>query len=206
MNGQESVSVECVPVLTRDEERLLDAVLAAPFSYVSTDGPVWRTAAMRQRIVQDERRSHLVVRRSGVLIGAVSWSMMQTPGVARLAVTSNDDESWSSAVAAQAIRGAVGILCRTHEVVRVELLVATYNQVLLEYLVEYDSFIIEGVLRDRFFIDGKFWPAVICRANLEKFSDRDRHVLERRGDVIRALRKKTLEDLTQGNDHVSWTA
>ncbi|MGG2463443.1 GNAT family N-acetyltransferase [Streptomyces sp. RGM 3693] len=206
MDGKGSTSIEFIPVLTEDEENLLDGVLAAPFSYVSTEGPVWRTVAMRRLIIEDERKSHVLVRRESQIIGAVSWSAGQTPGYFRLVLTSSSDKAWTPGTADEAVRAALSMLLRAAEVKRVELLVATYNEVLLEYLTQYSGFIIEGVLRDRFFIDGEFWPGIMCRADLATFARRGEWLPENRAELLSVLRKKTLEDLKAAHDGTSWSA
>jgi hypothetical protein len=206
MDGRAGTSLEFIPVLTENEEKMLDGVLAAPFSYVSTEGPVWRTAAMRRRIIEDERRSHVLVRREARVIGAVSWSAGQTPGYCRLVLTSCSDGDWTPGTADEAIRAALSTVLRAIEVKRVELLVATYNEVLLEYLTEYPGFIVEGVLRDRFFIDGEFWPGIICRADVAEFVQRGERLPESRAELLSSLRKKTLEDLKAAHDGMSWNA
>ncbi|MQS34652.1 hypothetical protein [Streptomyces katsurahamanus] len=200
------MNVEFIPVLAERDEKLLDEALSQLFSYVSTDGPVWRTAAQRQRIVRDERKSHLVVRSSGRTVGAISWWAGQTPGFFQLSVSSSDDRAWTVQLVDASLREAVSLLTRSSEVKRVELLVPTYSDVLIEYLTERDCFEVEGVLRNRFFIDGEYWPAVICCANIEAFSDRDRRQLGDRQELLAALRKKTLEDLTTAHDGTSWSA
>ncbi|MER7990214.1 GNAT family protein [Streptomyces noursei] len=206
MDGKVTASTEFVPVLTEREEEMLDGVLAAPFSYVSTEGPVWRTAAMRRRIIEDERKSHVLVCQESQIIGAVSWSAGQTPGYFRLILTSSSDKAWTPGTADEAVRAALSTLLRAAEVKRVELLVATYNEVLLEYLTQYSGFIVEGVLRDRFFIDGEFWPGIMCRADLTTFAQRREWLPESRAELLSALRKKTLEDLTATHDGTSWSA
>ncbi|MFF5566323.1 hypothetical protein ACFY7Z_07135 [Streptomyces sp. NPDC012623] len=205
MGSGENASVDFVPVITENEEKMLDDVLAAPFSYVSTEGPVWRTAAMRRRIIEDQRKSHVLVRRGARVIGAVSWSAGQTPGFFRLVLTSRSDGAWTPAVADRAIRTALSMLLRAAEVKRVELLVATYNEVVLEYLTESTGFIVEGVLRDRFFIDGEFWPGIVCRADLAEFKERGELSSESRTELLSALRKKTLADLAAAHDIPSWS-
>ncbi|MFJ1647628.1 hypothetical protein [Streptomyces sp. NPDC088258] len=205
MGSGENASVDFVPVITENEEKMLDDVLAAPFSYVSTEGPVWRTAAMRRRIIEDQRKSHVLVRRGARVIGAVSWSAGQTPGFFRLVLTSRSDGAWTPAVADRAIRTALSMLLRAAEVKRVELLVATYNEVVLEYLTESTGFIVEGVLRDRFFIDGEFWPGIVCRADLAEFKKRGELSSESRTELLSALRKKTLADLAAAHDIPSWS-
>ncbi|MEV7081794.1 GNAT family protein [Streptomyces sp. NPDC093516] len=206
MDGRASTSMEFVPVVTGDEEALLDEVLAVPFSYVSTEGPVWRTAAMRRRIIEDERKSHVLVRRDAQLIGAVSWSAGQTPGYFRLVLTSCSDEAWTPEATDRALRAALSMLLRAAEVKRVELLVATYNEALLEYLTQHSGFIVEGMLRDRFFIDGEFWAGIICRADVTQFVERGERLTESRAQLLSSLRKKTLEDLTAAHDDASWSA
>ncbi|MER7046075.1 hypothetical protein [Streptomyces jumonjinensis] len=200
------MNVEFIPVLAERDEKLLDEALSQLFSYVSTDGPVWRTAAQRQRIVRDERKSHLVVRSSGRTVGAISWWAGQTPGFFQLSVSSSDDRAWTIQLVDASLREAVSLLTRSSEVKRVELLVPTYSDVLIEYLTERDCFEVEGVLRNRFFIDGEYWPAVICCANIEAFIDRDRRQPGDRQELLAALRKKTLEDLTAAHDGTSWSA
>ncbi|GAA1542726.1 hypothetical protein GCM10009730_59710 [Streptomyces albidochromogenes] len=200
------MDAEFIPVLTESDERLLDEALSQLFSYVSTDGPVWRTAAQRQRIVRDERKSHLVVRKSGRTVGAISWRAGQTPGFFQLSVSSSDDQAWTLQLVDDAVREAVSLLTRSSEVKRVELLVPTYSEVLVEYLTERDCFEAEGVLRNRFFIDGEYWPAVMCCANLAAFRVRNRRQPGDRQELLAALRKKTLEDLTTAHDGMSWSA
>ncbi|MFC8270098.1 hypothetical protein ACFUIZ_30940 [Streptomyces cinereoruber] len=206
MDGRESASLNFIPVLTEDEEKMLDGVLAAPFSYVSTEGPVWRTAEIRRRIVEDERRSHILACRGERVIGAVSWSAGQTPGYFRLNLTSCSDGDWAPKTVDEAIRAALSTVLRAAEVKRVELLVATYSEVLLEYLTEYSGFIVEGVLRDRFFIDGEFWAGVICRADVNEFMQHRERLSESRTELLSSLRKKTLEDLKVAHDGTSWSA
>ncbi|MFD5097397.1 hypothetical protein [Streptomyces albidochromogenes] len=200
------MDVEFIPVLTERDEMLLDEALSQLFSYVSTDGPVWRTAAQRQRIVRDERKSHLVVRKSGRTVGAISWWAGQTPGFFQLSVSSSDDQAWTIQLVDDSIREAVSLLTRSSEVKRVELLVPTYSEVLVEYLTQREYFEAEGVLRNRFFIDGEYWPAVMCCANLTAFPARNRRQPGDRQELLAALRKKTLEDLTAAHDGMSWSA
>ncbi|MEU5001656.1 hypothetical protein [Streptomyces sp. NPDC021622] len=186
------------------DEEMLDRAISQPFSYVSTEGPVWRTAAGRRRVVQDERSSHLIVRVSDQVVGAVTWSPGQTPGFFRLNVTSCDDAAWTPRLAELSIGRAMSFLLRAREARRVELLVATYNEVLLDYLATHSAFEIEGVLKDRFFIDGRYWPAVVCCADLAAFPIGERPDGMHREELLRRVRKKTLQDLTVSHDGTSW--
>lgn len=197
---------EFIPVLTETDEALLLESISQPFSYVSTDGPIWRSSAQRLRYVRDERKSHLVVRTSAGVIGSVTWSPGQTPGFHRLIINSCHDAAWTSAMVGQAMVTAVSLLRRAADVRRVELLVATYNEVLLEYLTDFGHFEVEGVLRDRFFIDGKYWSAVICCADLSRFPMAGKAAGPGRQELLAKLRKKTLEDLTTAHDSASWRA
>ncbi|KIZ19533.1 hypothetical protein SNA_03225 [Streptomyces natalensis ATCC 27448] len=195
---------EFIPVVSVTDEEMLDRAISQPFSYVSTEGPVWRTSAERRRFVQDERLSHLVVRVSSRVVGAVTWSPGQTPGFFKLSVTSCDDAAWTPRLVELSIRQAMSLLLRASEAKRVELLVATYNEVLLDYLTTCTAFEVEGVLRDRFFIDGRYWPAVVCRADLAAFPVEERRCATERQELLRRVRKKTLEDLTAAHDGTSW--
>lgn len=200
------MDAEFIPVLAERDERLLDEALSQIFSYVSTDGPVWRTAAQRQRIVKDERKSHLVVRSSSRTAGAVSWWPGQTPGFFQLSISSSEDREWTVQLVADALREAVYLLTRASEVKRVELIVPTYSEVLVEYLTERGCFEVEGILRNRFFVDGEYWPAAICCAKLAAFSAPDRRKPADRRELLAELRKKTLEDLSTAHDGTSWSA
>ncbi|MFA7765871.1 hypothetical protein [Streptomyces sp. NRRL S-448] len=204
MSHHEEENFEFIPVVTEGDEKLLDEALSQVFSYISTDGPVWRTVAQRQRMVRDERKSHVVVRRSGRTVGAVGWQQGQTPGYFVLSISSSHDEAWTARLVEAAVGEAVSLLTRSSEAKRVELLVPAYSEALLEYLTQGAHFEIEGILRNRFFIDGEYWPAVICCANLAEFRTGKRREPSDRRELLAALRKKTLEDLTAAHDGSSW--
>ncbi|MFJ2753716.1 hypothetical protein [Streptomyces sp. NPDC087297] len=197
--------VEFIPVTTVADEEILDEVLSRPFSYVSTEGAVWRSAAERLRYVRDERKSHLLVIFDGQPVGAVSWSPGQTPGFFRIGLISCRDEIWTPALVDQAVRRAMALLTRAAEVQRVELLTPTYNDVFLEYLTDCAGFEVEGVLRDRFFLDGRYWPGVVCCADLREFAPQGAVEPAGRQELLDRLRKKALEDLAHA-DHDMWSA
>jgi len=195
----EEKGFEFIPVTTLADEEILDQVLSRPFSYVSTEGAVWRSAAERLAHVKDARKSHVLVLRGGRPIGAVGWSPGQTPGFFRLGLLSCRDEDWDAALVDRAVRRAMALLTRAGEVQRVELLVATYNDVFLEYLTAYAGFEVEGVLRDRFFLDGRYWPGVVCRAELREFTPGPAAEPDGRAELLDRLHKKALEDLAESH-------
>ncbi|WP_344165247.1 hypothetical protein [Nocardiopsis rhodophaea] len=189
-------STDFLPVVTADQEELLDSVLSHPFSYVSTTGPIWRTARQREQFIADDGSSHLVVRVQGNLVGAVTWSTGQTPGYYRLTIISADDDAWTPHLVEAAIREAISMIARSSEAKRIELLVPGYDIPLVDYLTATHNFEIEGVLRDRFFIDGRYWPGIICRADIEKFRPQERASNEERAELLDRLRDRAMNDLS----------
>lgn len=202
-NGAEPVEVTFTPVLTTAAEEILDGVLTTPFSYVSTAGPKWRSAQERRQFVADDRRSHLLVRCGDDTVGAITWSAAGTPGFLRLDITSCRDAAWRPGLVQRAIAEAMALIRRGSEVKRVELLFATYNDVLLGYLTECDHFEIEGVLKDRFFLDGRYWPGVLCRADLSRFPAAARDAGAGRADLLELLRKKATEHLSAAREDMA---
>lgn len=204
MTAVGETGVEFIPVTTVVDEEILDEVLSRPFSYVSTEGAVWRSAAERLRYVRDERKSHLLVISAGQPVGAVSWSPGQTPGFFRIGLVSCRDETWTPVLVDRAVRRAMALLTRAAEVQRVELLTPTYNDVFLEYLTDCAGFEVEGVLRDRFFLDGRYWPGVVCCADLREFAPQGAVEPAGRQELLDRLRKKALEDLAHAH-HDMWS-
>ncbi|MBT2364804.1 hypothetical protein J7E88_05585 [Streptomyces sp. ISL-10] len=201
----EETGVEFIPVTTVADEEILDTILSQPFSYVSTEGAVWRSAAERMRRVKDERKSHLLVISCGNPVGAVGWSPGQTPGFFRLDLVSCRDEAWTADLVDRALRRAMALLTRAREVQRVELLTPAYNDVFLEYLTACAGFEVEGILRDRFFLDGRYWPGVVCCADLREFAPQGAAEPAGRQELLDRLHKKALEDLTEAH-RAMWNA
>lgn len=192
--------VRFVPVIATGDEELLDEVLSTPFSYMSTAGPVWRSTAGRERYIKDERKSHLVVCLGEDAIGAVTWQKGYAPGFFQVELHSSDDGAWQPELVEAAMKAAMGLLLRTSEARRVEFLVGTYNNVVLSYLTSTSHFEVEGVLRDRYFIDGRFWPGVVCRADLEAFDVEEQEMPKERDVLLSKLRKKAVQDLGAQSD------
>ncbi len=196
-NAEGEQKLQFFPVVSPTSEELLEAVLSEPFSHVSTEGPLWRTAAQRDRFRDDPGRSSIAVCAPADTIGAVTWRPGHTPGFLRLDIVSNDDAAWHAATVAAAVERAMDHITRTSHVRRVELLFGAYNEPLLEYVTsERGRFDVEGILRDRFFIDGRHWPGVLCSADMELFRPARREPDEHREELMRRLHEKTIEDLT----------
>lgn len=187
------------PVLGEAQERALEAVLACPFSYVSTNGSAWLSSVERSSAARDQGSSHLLVTdtEQDVVIGAVSWTGGQTPGFVRLWLTSCADARWTSEVVHTALRSALAAIVRSAETRRAELLVPAYAHAVMTCLAEHDDFIVEGVLVDRFFIDGRYWDGIQCRADLDGLV-RDQGP---RVDpvLISELRRRVVRDLVGGS-------
>lgn len=169
------VDVSTFPVISEEGRRELVTVLSQPFSYVSTVGSVWRSYEECEKIHRDPGSSFLIVRVSGELAGAVGWRSGQTPGFIRMEIVSAVDELWSADVVADAIGDATAVITRSSSVHRLEFLVPGYDRPVLEYLLSHDDFLVEGILADRFFIDGRYWDGILCRGSadlLERGRDR----------------------------------
>jgi hypothetical protein len=180
-----------VPVVSTSDEENLDVVLAQPFSYVSTDGPRWRTAAQRRQIIDNDSSSHMVIFQASEVVGAISWTRGQTPGFFRLSITSCQDDAWTPHLVYESVSQAMTLILRSSEARRVELAFGTYNEALLRYVTSARTFTVEGILRDRYFVDGTYWPGVICAADLNAFTPVGRPET-RDHDVLLELLRKNL--------------
>jgi RimJ/RimL family protein N-acetyltransferase len=131
--------------------------------------------------------SYLVVTTlEGRPIGLIEWRWVgqRVARCAHIGIMISDPELWSLGYGAEAIDNAIEELFYTHDVHRIEFLTAMSNSRVASLLARADGPIIDGILRDYFYADGRFEDAVLWSILRQEFDAAsvdvpDRH--ERRG-------------------------
>lgn len=97
----------------------------------------------------------------GVKVGYVQWHRLKHGGSYEVGGMIGDPELWDSGCGAEASMLVLDYLFHAKNAHRVQFMTGTYNRRVINFLIKNDV-VIEGILRDYFFLDGEYHDAVIA--------------------------------------------
>ena len=147
--------------LDDDDVALVARWLAAETVVHSSRGPRFLTPSQAREVIGGTRQTTLVVEHAhGDPIGALSWRRAGVTGGYTIEHVVGDPERWGADAGREAFALLFGYLFRTLNAHRVELVTATFDRMMIETVAAL-GLTVEGVLRDYFYLDGRFHHAVV---------------------------------------------
>lgn len=141
----------------------------------------------------------MVVTHEGQRVGAVNWSPLGYPGSYTIGSAIGAPDLWTQGYGVEANVLLLNYLFHARDAHRVQLTLGTYNRQMVQ-IITHGGFTLEGVLRDYFFLDGRYFDAVVCSLLREEFyalaRDSD---LGLAADVIPAEEKEEARRLLLGH-------
>jgi RimJ/RimL family protein N-acetyltransferase len=102
----------------------------------------------------------MVVRNDGERIGVVSWRQLAYEASYELGVAIGDEESWTDGYGVEAVLLLLHYIFHARNAHRVEMVAGLYNRQPMR-MVTQGVMVLEGVLRDYFFLDGEYHDAAM---------------------------------------------
>nr|MDT0660477.1 GNAT family protein [Micromonospora sp. DSM 115978] len=103
----------------------------------------------------------MIESRDGRKVGLVQWHTQRNARSYELGAMVGDPELWDSGCGAEASLLALDYLFRCKDAHRVQFMTGLYNRRVLSFLFKTDV-VIEGILRDYFYFDGRYHDAVVA--------------------------------------------
>lgn len=134
-------------------------------------GPADDEQGLRDAIASGSVHFLIVSTLEGNPIGLVEWrwSGQRVARCAHIGIMITDPDLWSLGYGAEAIDNAIEELFYTHDVHRIEFLTAMSNHRVASLLARGRGPVIDGILRDYFYADGRFEDAVLWSILREEF-------------------------------------
>nr|WP_277670364.1 GNAT family protein [Saccharomonospora viridis] len=158
---------------TRDDYQLIETWLR-PMSITSA-----LTGDMNERVSAEEVRAAnesgkirylMVVRKNGDRIGMVNYRAVGSAGSYSIGGAVGDPTRWNSGCGAEALWLLVDYLFHQLNAHRVEFTTASYNKHTMSILTK-GGFVLEGVLRDFYYLDGMYYDRTIWSILREEFEE-----------------------------------
>lgn len=116
---------------------------------------------MKEQMKQDKTRYVGVKTNAGRKIGFVSWHEVKTQGNYQIGGTIGDPSIWDEGYGVEATKLIMDYLFHFKNAHRLQFITGLYNTRTISMLMKHSTQI-EGILRDYYFLDGKYHDAVIC--------------------------------------------
>ncbi|MGW8526218.1 MULTISPECIES: GNAT family N-acetyltransferase [Nocardiopsidaceae] len=118
------------------------------------------TSGIRAAIESGPEKFAMVRTHEGVPVGLVQWRQRKYPGSYTVGGVIGDSELWDSGCGGEASWLLVHELFHAHNAHRIEFITAAFNARVIRMLVK-SGMVIEGVLRDYLFLDGRYHDAIV---------------------------------------------
>ncbi|GLZ06506.1 alanine acetyltransferase [Actinomadura sp. NBRC 104412] len=102
----------------------------------------------------------MVVRNDGERIGVVSWRQLAYVGSYELGVAIGDESAWTDGYGVEAVLLLLHYVFHARNAHRVEMKAGLFNRQPIR-MVTQGIMVLEGVLRDYYFLDGRYYDAVV---------------------------------------------
>ncbi|MCP3821627.1 GNAT family N-acetyltransferase [Streptomyces sp. A3M-1-3] len=144
-----------------DYERIADWALSSVSTYSSGSPQLLGGADIRQAARQGGMNYMMVVTHEGERIGAVNWGPLAYQGSYTIGSAIGASGLWSQGYGAEANVLLLNHLFHALNAHRVQLTLGMHNRHMVQ-IVMHGGFVVEGILRDYFFVDGRHFDAVTC--------------------------------------------
>ncbi|MFE1165829.1 GNAT family N-acetyltransferase [Nocardiopsis sp. NPDC058789] len=130
------------------------------------------TSDIRAAVTGGPERYAMVRTHDGVPVGLVQWRQRKYPGSYTVGGVIGDSELWDSGCGGEASWLLVHELFHAQNAHRVEFVTAAFNVRVVRMLIK-SGMVIEGVLRDYFFLDGAYHDAIVTSYLREEYYSAD---------------------------------
>jgi RimJ/RimL family protein N-acetyltransferase len=156
----ENCSVALAPITEHDYQTFSQWSSSSSWVF-ATGAPTYLTPEQARAFIASVNDTFLMVRTAdGRTIGAVSWGTLNVPGNFSVGIIIGDEEKWGAGFGVEATLLIMRFLFDFKNAHRVEFKCGTFNTNAIEYLCS-GIIRIEGVLRDYYFLDGRYQDAII---------------------------------------------
>ena len=165
----ESVSLR--PYQGDEDAGLVARWLASPMAVHSSRGPRFLALPAARELVAGSARQMLVAERAGQPIGALFWQSSGPAGGSSLDHVVGVPEVWGAGAGAEAVSIVLAYQFQGLNAHRVQSIAAVYDRMMVEIAVRL-GLTVEGVLRDYFYVDGRYHHAVVLAQLADAYRDR----------------------------------
>lgn len=130
------------------------------------------TADTRAAIENGPEQFAMVRTHEGVPVGLVQWRRRKYAGSYTVGGVIGDSELWDSGCGGEASWLLVHELFHAHNAHRVEFVTAAFNVRVIRMLIK-SGMVIEGIMRDYFFLDGEYHDAIVTSYLREEYYSAD---------------------------------
>ncbi|WP_017606263.1 GNAT family N-acetyltransferase [Nocardiopsis alkaliphila] len=130
------------------------------------------TTDIRAAVEKGPEKFAMVRTHDGVPVGLVQWRQRKYPGSYTVGGVIGDSELWDSGCGGEASWLLVHELFHAHNAHRVEFVTASFNVRVIRMLIK-SGMVIEGILRDYFFLDGEYHDAIVTSYLREEYYSAD---------------------------------
>ncbi|MET9293047.1 GNAT family protein [Streptomyces sp. NPDC003077] len=151
-----------------DFERIADWSMTAASTYSSGARQLLTGPEIQQAARQGGMSFLMVVTHEGERIGAVNWGPLAYHGSYTIGSVIGASGLWTQGYGVEANVLLLNHLFHALDARRVQMTLGTHNKHMLQIVVD-AGFVVEGILRDYFFVDGRHFDAVTCSLLREEF-------------------------------------
>lgn len=175
---------------------------------LSTGGAAGFTSSadIRAALENGPEKFAMVRTHDGVPIGLVQWRQRKYPGSYTVGGVIGDSELWDSGCGGEASWLLVHELFHSYNAHRVEFVTASFNVRVVRMMIK-SGMVIEGILRDYFFLDGEYHDAIVTSYLREEYYSADASGMtgdEFFGDTIPASDKSEARALIRDYMQNQW--
>lgn len=139
-----------------------------PAAILAGDNEMFSADELRELNKRGEVNHLMIDTNDGWTIGAVSWRRMNCPGNFTIGAGVGDPELWNKGYGAEAVGLLIEYLFHFRNAHRVQAMTALYNRYSIQTIIHGD-FVLEGILRDYFFLDGAYHDAAVWSMLRDEF-------------------------------------
>lgn len=195
-------SVSLRPHRGDDDIALVARWLASPDAVHSSRGPRFLSLPAARDLVAGSARHMLVAETGGQPIAALSWQPSGPAGGYGLDHIVGVPEAWGAGAGREAVSILLDYLFQGLNAHRVQAITAVYDRMMVEILLGL-GLTVEGVLRDYFYLDGRYHQAVVVAQLAGEY--RNSSAGDRRGRAVsdedKAAARRILNGHLAGSGH-----
>lgn len=146
--------------VTDDDHDLLASWASGRAGLYGSGGASFPSRDEMRGSIEAGARYLMVTDPDGTRIGAVTWESGAHALSFRIGVMIGEEELWTEGHGAEAVLLLLNLLFHTMGAHRVEMIAGLYNRQPVR-MVTHGYMVLEGIMRDYFFVDGQYYDAVI---------------------------------------------
>lgn len=176
---------------------------------LATGGSAWATstADIRAAVESGPEKYAMVRTHEGAPVGLVQWRQRKYSGSYVVGGIIGDSELWDSGCGGEASWLLVHELFHAHNAHRIEFITAAFNVRVVRMMIK-SGMVIEGVLRDYFFLDGQYHDAIVTSYLRDEYYSADESGMTGDGfygDTIHPSEKEEARALIRDHLEKQWS-